>query len=437
MKPGMGNWARKKALLAVAVWIFGASFCAIPTFAQDADFDALALADKPPTTTAKASDWKVYAEAALGGNIQRADDTFQRSERASFDLQYDKSLGSGWRMLFANRLDLNWPAQSLSGQHAINTIKEAYVSWQASPDTIIDVGRINVRNGVATGYNPTDYFRTGAVRSAVSVDPGSLKENRQGSLMLRGQYLWENSALTAMFSPKLSDRINTGSFATDIGATNDQDRWLLGYSFKINEKFNPQVLLFKDQHSAAQLGFNLASLVSDSTVAFFEWSGGRQVSSLTQSLSANSIPHDQDNKFRQNLASGLSYTSSNKLTVTAELEYHGAGLDQTSWDALIHHPLPYYGVYRNWLQTVQDTPSQRAVFLYASWQDAMINHLDLSAMERYNADDYSRLSWLEARYHLEHVEFAMQWQRNSGKALSEYGAAAQIQALQFIVRQYF
>ena len=57
----------------------------------------------------------------------------------------------------------------------------------ARPDTLIDLGRINVRNGVALGYNPTDYFRAGAVRAAVSVSPASLKENRQGSVMLRGQ----------------------------------------------------------------------------------------------------------------------------------------------------------------------------------------------------------------------------------------------------------
>ncbi len=74
---------------------------------------------------------------------------------------------------------------------------------------------------------------------------------------------------------------------------------------------------------------------------------------------------------------------------------------------------------------------------YGTWQDALINHLDLSAMERFDADDYSRLSWLEARYHMEHAEFALQWQRNSGPVVSDYGAAPQIQSWQAVVRYYF
>ena len=53
--------------------------------------------------------------------------------------------------------------------------------------TCIEVltGRINVRNGAALGYNPTDFFRSGALRSVVSIDPNSLRENRLGTVMLR------------------------------------------------------------------------------------------------------------------------------------------------------------------------------------------------------------------------------------------------------------
>ena len=74
--------------------------------------------------------------------------------------------------MFADRLDMN-RMDGISGNRDINTLKEAYLSWQAQPDRVADLGRINARNGVALGYNPTDYFRAGALRSTVSIDPAS------------------------------------------------------------------------------------------------------------------------------------------------------------------------------------------------------------------------------------------------------------------------
>ena len=59
-----------------------------------------------------------------------------------------------------------------------------------------DLGRINARYGVGYGDTPTDYFRIGANHSIISSDPASLKKNRQGSVMQRGQTLWQSGALT-------------------------------------------------------------------------------------------------------------------------------------------------------------------------------------------------------------------------------------------------
>jgi hypothetical protein len=404
--------------------------------ADEQDDAALSLADKAPTDVEQAKSWKAFTEAAYGGDTLRAGDLAQRNQRLSFDLQFDKALAPGWRAIFADRLDVDWPDQ-VPDQRAINTIKEAYVSWQSQPDRIIDFGRINVHEGVALGYNPTDFFRVGAVRSVVSVDPSSLKVNREGSVMLRGQTLWDGGSVTALYSPKLEDRASNDGFSPDLGATNNQNRFLITASQKIVDGINPQLMLYKEDTLPTQLGFNLTGLVNDSTVAYLEWSGGRSPSSLAQALTQQGVPHLDDSAFRNHLSTGLTYTTANKISLTAELEYDGAGLDQDNWDQLWHGPLPLYGLYRNWLQVAQQAPTKRRAFFYGSWQDALITHLDFSAMEYYDAADYSRLSWLEARYHMEHTEFALQWQRNSGTSLSEYGAAPQIQGWQVVARYYF
>lgn len=403
---------------------------------QDPDLSALKVADQMPNAVEQPSNWRTFVEAGAGANRLRRDGGTQQTQRLSWDVQYDNSFAPGWRAVFSDRLDVNWPAQ-IPGQNSINTLKEAYLSWQTNSDGLIDMGRINVRNGVALGYNPTDYFRTSALRSIVSVDPASLKENRQGSIMLRAQKLWTGGSATVLFSPKLNDYSNQASFSPDVGATNNENRWLLTVSQQLSEGISPQMLLYKASYSPVQFGLNLTALLNDSTVVFTEWSGGRSPSLLAQSLQQQNIGYADDSAFRNHFATGLTYTTSNKISMTAELEYNGGGLDQEKWTALNQASLQTYGLYRRWLQSVQESPDKRSVFLYASWQDAIINHLDLTAMSRYDLADSSRMSWLEARYHLNHTEFALQWQRNSGTTWSNYGAAPQMQSWQLLARYYF
>jgi len=408
-----------------------------PALADEHDDAALLLADKAPATVEQASNWQVFVEGAYGGDMLRVDRSSQHNHRLSLDVQYDNAFAPGWRAVFADRLDVDSPPQAGNLDSSINTIKEAYVSWQARSNTILDLGRVNARNGVATGYNPTDYFRKDAVRSIVSVDPGSLKINRQGSVMLRGQSLWETGSLTAILSPKLAEQADSGAFSPDFGATNHQNRWLISVSQKFNDSINPQFLLYKEADLPVQLGFNLTGLINDSTVAYIEWSGGRAPSLLAQAVDRQGLPQRDDSTFRNRVSAGLTYSTANKMSLTAEFEYNGGGQDQDAWNALGRGSQRIYGLYRNWLQTVQDPPTKRRLFLSARWQDAMVNHLDVGAMTYFDVADYSRLSWLEARYHWQRAEFALQWLRYSGQPVSEFGAASRIQSWQLVLRHYF
>lgn len=425
--------AARNALLCASIGLLASA----PARADEHDDAALFLADKAPATVQQANNWQIFVEGAYGGDMLRIDRSTQHTRRLSFDVQYDNAFAPGWRAVFADRLDVDSPPQAGDQNNSINTVKEAYLSWQARPDTILDLGRINVRNGVATGYNPTDYFRADAVRSIVSVDPGSLKINRQGSVMLRGQRLWESGSVSAIFSPKLVEQADSGAFNPDFGATNHQDRWLISVSQKFNDSINPQFLLYKEAGLPAQLGVNLTALLNDSTIAYVEWSGGRAPSLLSQAVAQQGLPHADDSAFRNRVSAGLTYSTANKMSLTAELEYNGGGQDQDAWNALGRGPLAIYRLYRNWLQVVQDPPTKRRLFLSARWQDAMINHLDVGAMTNFDAADYSRLSWLEARYHWQRDELAVQWLRYSGQPVSDFGAASRIQSWQLVLRHYF
>ena len=402
-----------------------------PALAVDEDAAALLLADKTSTTAEQSSDWRMYAETAVRESRRQGAGIALHGARVSIDARFDKTFAPGWRAVFADRLDLN-RMDGVPGNRDINTLKEAYLSWQAEPDRIVDLGRINARNGVAFGYNPTDYFRAGALRSVVSLDPASLRENRLGSAMLRGQALWNGGSLTALYSPRLADQSSDSVFSPDLGATNQRARWQLGLSEKLSAALSPQWLLSGGAGQSPQLGLNLSALANDATVAYFEWSGGRAAS-----LAAQALKSLGDAAFRSRLSAGLTYTTPNNVSLTAEYQYNGAGLDQAGWNALRRGPPAAYGLYRGLVTNIQELPTRDHVFVYAVWQDALVKHLDLTAMVRYDAADHSRLQWLEARYHWTRVDIALQTQLNTGQSGSNYGALPDRRVWQAVLRHFF
>jgi len=404
---------------------------ALPALADD-DAAALLLADKTAAAAPEqTSDWRVFTEMAVRESRPRGAGLALHGARASLDARLDTSFAPGWRAVFADRLDMN-RTDGTSGKDDVNTLKEAYLSWQAQPERIADLGRINARNGVAMGYNPTDYFRAGALRSVVSLDPASLRENRLGSAMLRGQQLWPGGSFTALYSPRLADQPSSAAFNPDWGATNRRERWLMAFTQKLSDNLSPQWLLSGGEGQKPQLGMNLTGLANDATVAYFEWSGGR-----APSLAAQAQLRPDDTAFRSRVASGISYTTSNNISLTAEYEYNGAAPDRTDWNALRQGSPLAYGLYRGLATNLQDPATRHNLFLYAFWQDALLKHLDLTAMLRNDLLDHSRLQWLEARYHWTRFDVALQTQLNTGTATSNYGAQAERRIWQVVARYFF
>jgi hypothetical protein len=267
---------------------------AMATRALAADDDAaLSLADQTAKTTQAASDWRAFVEVSASRSALRGGSN-EHDANLFLGVRYDATFAPGWRAIFADLLDARWQEHS-SRQKTLNTIIDAYVSWQVRPNAIIDAGRINTHDGVAFGYNPTDYFRANAVRSVISVDPASLRENRLGSVMIRSQALWAAGALTALYSPKLADQPSNAAFNPDFGATNFRDRWLLAASYALSKQLNPQFLIYGEAGQSPQIGLNLTTLLNDATVAYVEYSGGRSSGLLAQvPIAAGGVRHLHD-----------------------------------------------------------------------------------------------------------------------------------------------
>ena len=406
---------------------------AAPTSAAGVDDDnnALSLADAAPVVKQVVSPWRVSTEASLGRRRQRYGVNDFNIGRLSLDAYYDGVLAPGWRLVFSDRLD-RYVASDNTRSRTVNTLKEAYVSWHPPGDNIFDAGRVNARYGVGFGYNPTDFFRSNSIRSVVSIDPNSLRENRLGTVMLRGQTLLPGGSVSAIFAPRIENTRSNAPFSPDFGATNNRARWMLTASPTFSETFNPQFLLFGGAGHSPQGGVNLSALLNQATVGYVEWAGG---SSATLYDRSRGVAGRE--AFRQRLATGLTYTTTTKMSLTGEYEYNGAGLNRDQWNTLGPTSLSSYFGYRNLVQDQLELPTRSALFFYGTWQDALVNHLDLRAMVRYNLADRSRLNWIEARYHFTHADLSLQLQHNGGNAFSEYGALPDRQVIQAVLTYYF
>jgi hypothetical protein len=296
---------------------------------------------------------------------------------------------------------------------------------------VLDAGRVNARQGVALGYNPTDFFKADALRTVDSLDPDSLRDERLGTVMLRGETLWKSGAFTAMYAPRLADSPSDGPFSTDLGATNNRNRWLLSLSQRLGSVITPQWLLFGEQGKSPQVGMNLTSVLGQATVVFVEASAGRM-----QSLWAESLDLPGSEALRARASTGVTYSTTNKISLSLEYEYDGAALSCAAWNAARQGEPQSYGRYRNTVADQQELPTQHNIFVYASWQDFLTKNLDLSAFVRVDMVDHSRLPWTELRYHWSHFDAVMRWQDYLGGSTSDYGASPSRQTWQVLLDYY-
>jgi len=65
-----------------------------------------------------------------------------------------------------------------------------YLTWEPAASTYLEAGRINLRNGAALGFNPTDFLKTRTLVGQASLDPSAARQNRLGTAMVRGQKIW-------------------------------------------------------------------------------------------------------------------------------------------------------------------------------------------------------------------------------------------------------
>ncbi|HLO76392.1 MAG TPA: hypothetical protein VK196_08050 [Magnetospirillum sp.] len=389
------------------------------------------------------------------------------ANRTSLDVRGGWNLGREIRASVSDRLNLSFQndADTVSSRTLRNDLREAFVTWAPTPGTYVDMGRINVRNGVAMGFNPVDFLRAHTLVDQASQDPSVLRENRLGTVMARVQWVGETGAASILLAPRLApetpiDDQQHPAFNPEWGRTNGTTRMLLSASLNQADDLSPQVLLYHDE-SETRLGATLSHAVGEATVVYGEWAGGRgtNVSARARAYGARTgsldrlgalagLSQPDDGKsFYQDAVVGGSWTSTAKVTLNLEYIYHGAGLSRAEWhdwwkvgslatQSLPVNELQWYD--RAYAKSEQVPFTRHHAFARVAWTDAFIPRLELSAFSLVNLYDGSLMGQVSATYY-----WSDQWTTEIlaggtlGRDTSVYGSQSRTTNASFRLVRYF
>jgi hypothetical protein len=342
-------------------------------------------------------------------------------------------------------------------------LRELFVSYRPVDGVFLDVGRINLKNGVAIGFNPTDFYRTRTVVEALSIDPSVLREDRLGTLMARVQFVFHGGAVTAVLAPKLTSPSQLYQSSTlpsvdpMLDRTNAGDRFLLKADVDLGADISPEVL-FYDDDGRVQWGLNLARSFGQKAVAYVEWAGGRGSPLAGEALSygvltgsfpaaaSSALSASSTTRFQSDLSAGFSYATESKVTFWAEYHLHQAGFSRQDWQSWFDDgtsrrgpafaPLLWY--VRGYAQDQGVPLTKHALFLRADWTDAFIFNLEITAFANVDLYDGSTLGQLTAAWSATDLwTITLLASANVGPSRSEFGSSPTALSAMLAIKRYF
>lgn len=314
-------------------------------------------------------------------------------------------------------------------------IKDLYYKTNKNEKYFLELGRINIKEGVARGYNPTDYFK-GSTAFTLSNDPKDKKDNRLGSVLLQGTAILDNITLKVLYSPKISTDDgsiwgNKKYFGLHLDETNDVDRTSLYLGYTGYENTSIYWLLHYNE-DGLNLGFNL-SHIDDRSIWYVESSVknvSNDASELIKTLNISPIIAEafhSKKDYTPEVVLGLNYTSESNIVITMEYIYNAGGFSSSDWDnffILNNHPQyeEQLKELRGTLLNTEKTMSKHTVFTMVEKSDVVPN-LDIAFTTWQNPEDKSTLAQLNVNYSYgNNMSFDVDTRTYIGSSETEYGS---------------
>lgn len=393
--------------------------------------------------------------------------TIRRQQRASVDLRDAVPLSPGFSLKFSDRLSLFRTTQDVAPfEHRRprasvgNDLREVYIAWRGGDDTFVEAGRINLRNGVALGYNPTDAFKARSLVDQASVDPQDLGSDRLGAVMVRVNRVFSQGSVDVAYAPRLqrARALHVGAppdLSARLGDTNSRDRWLVSGSFELADGVNPQLFLTR-QDAGLLVGASASRNFGQRVVGYVEWMGGRQptlqqraAAFARETLPSLAPPEGMDpggRRFRSSLVLGATVAGPDRMTFALEYHENQAGLSRAGWSRLFalagppgSSPAAAASLWflRAYAANQQEPLSRREAFASWVWPRAFGQDIRLSGFAVRNLGDQSTFAQAAAA-----VDISDSWTLNLLLALnvgaprSEYGSLPQQGRVSLQLRRY-
>ncbi len=425
----------------------------------------------PPQVTQDRSGQNIYVENALTAVSPRDDlpvatpPPYDWQERLLLDVRDTWEVGPMTHLIFSDRLnaraesDLSFPDR----ESIANDLRETYLEWRLADQTYLAFGRINLKSGIAIGYNPTDYFRTRSVTEPLTADPTVLREDRLGTVMARLQHIWRGGSITLAFAPRLRRPSpiysNTELPSVDplLGQTNSNDRLLLKGTADLAPDFSPEVLLYHDSHYT-QAGLNLSMTLGQSVVAYLEESAAKRRDLIAEAFdfgrASGTLPAGVPDEpapsagesLKNEMVVGASYTTASRVTWNFEYHLDQGGLTSQQWSRwfaigsapgtpAVANELWYI---RSYALDQQEQSTEQAAFVRADWTDAFGLNLELSGFVNVDLRDGSGRAQGEADYYASNAwSVGVLAAGDFGYARSDFGSLPTACSVLLYMRRYF
>ena len=371
-----------------------------------------------------------------------------RQGRTSFSWRGTGRLGAKTTLTVQNRV--NWIFSQSDGPNSFQTsgdLRELFLTFRLNKKHYLDIGRVNLKEGVASGFNPTDHFKAGAVSLRTSEDPSRLREDRLGALMVRWQTIGPKGSLSVAYAPQVRGAADAwfnggGDFALALNATNGLTRWHVKFAPVWFEDDNPEFIYYNESGNE-RVGLNWAKGVGNKHVVYAELSARRGGGALVAMGAAAPAGLGGDPaKVRQQLALGFSYADNRKRNLWVEYHRNQAGFSGSDWrkwfdmgaigGALVQDPatktlggqiLGQLWKTRVVNQSLSEPMGREVLFARYSATDAYRPKQDLSAIVFLNLHDGSLFFQPRLDFRLSDSRSAgASWTFLGGKERSEYGS---------------
>jgi hypothetical protein len=345
--------------------------------------------------------------------------------RSSFDGTLKWSPVKPLHLAFSDRLSVLEESRSpiLSSRTVENDLREAYVSVEIRDGTFLEAGRVNVRNGIALGFNPTDFMKARTLVDQSSLDPSVIRENRLGTVMARLETIFGGGAASVAFAPKvksqspLSERHPVG-VDPRLGATNGMNRALATLSLPLLD-LSPTLIGYLEPHRQ-KLGLDVSHPVGSATVVYGEWAGGREPNLASRAhdfgVATGALPSstpvlpptNTTAALRNDVATGFSLTIATAATLNLEYHFHEGGLGRSDfrrWVSIGSAPGTPGAVpdelwfLRGYASDQEEPLARHQLFARVDFPKTLRHDLDLSAFAFVNLQDGSSLSQLSLSYY--------------------------------------